>query len=200
MGHPPILIRRLVAGQRDRALEVLAEALAIDPLLRWACGTPGARSLRDVLADDVDEALAADELWAAGELDALAAWSRPTDRSSRIAAIERIGKQGFAASFGERGGRLFELELAAAAALPDESHRYLELLATRPAARRRGFATALLRPGLARSDREQLAVALDTSNPASVPFYESLGFTVIERLPAEGAPGLSILRRAPAAA
>jgi GNAT superfamily N-acetyltransferase len=198
VGHPPILIRRCTASQRDAAVDTLAEALLDDPFLRWALPEQGyEQRLGELIAADVDEALAADELWAAGELEAVAAWTSPTDRRARESALATLATEELTVLFGERTAAVLEIDRALAAALPTDPVRYLESLGTRRAARRKGYASALLRPALARCDQERVGAALDTSNRQALPFYAGLGFRVVKRVEHPGAPEIWLLVREP---
>lgn len=61
-------------------------------------------------------------------------------------------------------------------------HYYLSLLAVHPNSHGKGVAGKLLRPILKKSDRMNLGVYLETSNPKNVPMYEHFGFQVMEEL------------------
>ena len=57
-------------------------------------------------------------------------------------------------------------------------HWYLQLLGVDPSHQRKGYATALVYPMLARFDREHMPCCLDTMNGDNVAFYERFGFRV----------------------
>ena len=59
-------------------------------------------------------------------------------------------------------------------------HWYLQLLGVDPAYQGKGFAGQLLRPMLARADREGVPCFLETQAEKNVAFYEHFGFTVAE--------------------
>ncbi len=61
-----------------------------------------------------------------------------------------------------------------------EKHAYLELLGVEPARQGQGIGTRLVRSGLAQLDTAGLPVYLETHNPDSLPFYERLGFRVVD--------------------
>ena len=60
-------------------------------------------------------------------------------------------------------------------AMPDP-HWYLWLLGTEPGQVRRGVGSALLRPVLARADREQVPCYLETHSQPNLAFYSRHGF------------------------
>lgn len=70
-------------------------------------------------------------------------------------------------------------------------HYYLDNLAVLPSAQRRGYASKLLGPILARADEEKVLVYTDTFTPSNVPLYEHFGFELVEARPVAGM-GLTI--------
>jgi len=59
-------------------------------------------------------------------------------------------------------------------------HWELLIVGVDPALQGRGRGSALVRDGLARADESGLPCYLNTNTPANVPFYERLGFSVLE--------------------
>jgi len=59
-------------------------------------------------------------------------------------------------------------------------HWYLGLIGVAPEFRGRGYASALIKPMLARIDKEHLPCYLETVNEKNVPVYEHYGFEVVE--------------------
>jgi GNAT superfamily N-acetyltransferase len=82
---------------------------------------------------------------------------------------------------------------------PRAPHWHLWALATDPARRGRGVATAVLGPVLRRCDDSGVPAYLETAREGNVPFYRRFGFDVVERvtLPA-GGPPLWLMLREPA--
>jgi len=100
--------------------------------------------------------------------------------------------------FGWRALAVAEGMAPLAALHPGEPHWYLSVLGSDPARQRRGVGTALLRPVLARCDRDGVAAYLESSRPENVPFYERFGFVVEAPLPMpRGGPSLYRMKRAP---
>ncbi|HEX6888664.1 MAG TPA: GNAT family N-acetyltransferase [Candidatus Nanopelagicales bacterium] len=78
-------------------------------------------------------------------------------------------------------------------------HWELLIVAVDPALQGGGHGTALLREGLARVDASGLPCYLATNTPANLPFYERLGFTVLEEASlGRGGPPAWAMRRPPA--
>jgi ribosomal protein S18 acetylase RimI-like enzyme len=67
-------------------------------------------------------------------------------------------------------------------------HWYLEFIGTEPEFRGKGYASQLLRPMLARLDKERLPCYLETQNPDKIPLYEHFGFKVMEEGVIPGSP------------
>lgn len=67
-------------------------------------------------------------------------------------------------------------------------HWYLSQLGVEPAAQRRGIASRLLRPMLARMDAANLPCYLETENAANIAFYQRFGFHVAAEDTSPGYP------------
>ena len=78
-------------------------------------------------------------------------------------------------------------------------HWELLIVAVDPELQGRGRGSALVRDGPARADESGLACYLNTNTPANLPFYEHLGFTVLEQasLGKDGPPAWAMRREAP---
>ena len=63
---------------------------------------------------------------------------------------------------------------------PTDPHWCLEVLGVRPEAQRRGLGTRLVEPVLERADDTGVRCFLETSDRRNVPFYERLGFAVVD--------------------
>ena len=92
--------------------------------------------------------------------------------------------------------RALRVSAASDANHPIEPHWYLHIAGCTPQARRRGFGTAAIMPGLAKADSEDMPVYLETANAANIAFYQKLGFAVTHkwRVP-DGPAHWSMLRR-----
>ena len=198
MGHPPILVTRLGRAHREAAIATLDDALADDPWKRWALAPERFEEMLAVgNAIGVDEALEHDELWGAGDVEAVAGWSPPQTREERLAVVETWADPSRADHYARPLEDVAQLERLTVATLPEGPFWYLEVLGTRRRAQRRGLASALLRPALARCERDGVAAAVDTANPRAVPFYESLGFRLLGSVSHAGSPEIWVLAREP---
>ncbi|WP_222195934.1 GNAT family N-acetyltransferase [Modestobacter italicus] len=82
---------------------------------------------------------------------------------------------------------------------PAEPHAYLQFLAVDPAAQRRGHGRELLGRGLGRLAGTGEGAALETTDPANLPFYAAAGFVVRHEVTlAAGGPTVWAMWRAAA--
>lgn len=77
----------------------------------------------------------------------------------------------------------------------DQPHFYLSLFATHPNHRGQGKGMALLGESLAAIDELGLPAYLESSNPANVDRYASVGFRQVAELTAPGGPALACMWR-----
>ena len=98
---------------------------------------------------------------------------------------------------GPDAGRLFALLELFDQNHPEGTYRVLQLLAVEPEYQSRGIGSALLAPGLARSDQEQVPTYLEATSERSIPFYERHGFQVIGEIALPDGPSLYPMWREP---
>jgi ribosomal protein S18 acetylase RimI-like enzyme len=185
------IIRSAGPSDEGPAAAVFARAFAEDPLYAWIFPDERARGRRlpRLFAAQLRAARRGrDEidLMAAGErVLGCAVWSLPG------AARPTAGQQltilaAFPLILGWRLPVALGSFNAIGRARPAEPHRYLSTIGVDPSAQRTGVAKGLLRPRLARCDRDQVPVALVTGEQSNVGHYESLGFTVTGRVELPG--------------
>ncbi len=185
---------------------LLARAFADDPVMAWMVPAVGrerriARYFRlSQRQQRPREGAVRVAATAEGRLLAAALWSGPgcwkTSTVQEVAALPR-----YARIFGLRGmPRAGEVQNTLHEAHPDTPHWYLPTVGTDRGLQGMGVGSALLRQQLDRCDRLGQPVYLESSNVTNIPFYEGLGFRVIDevRLPG-GGPTLWPMWRAPAA-
>jgi ribosomal protein S18 acetylase RimI-like enzyme len=63
-----------------------------------------------------------------------------------------------------------------------ERHYYLQFIGVEPAHQGKGLGSALMRPTLARCDREESGAYVENTQEENIAFYERLGFAVIGEL------------------
>ena len=80
-------------------------------------------------------------------------------------------------------------------ASPTTPHWYLAFVGTRPPARGRGLASALISAVTRRCDVEGMGAYLESSDPANVPLYERHGFVVTGEAVIVGGPTVPLMWR-----
>ncbi|MGH8513129.1 MAG: GNAT family N-acetyltransferase [Gammaproteobacteria bacterium] len=86
------------------------------------------------------------------------------------------------------------------AAHRDAPHWYLVVMSVRPERQRQGLGKALVKPILERADRDGVDCRLETADPTNIPFYQGLGFNVVDAafVPIPRGPSLTTFHRSPA--
>lgn len=192
--------RRARPEDRSRARETLTEAFRDDPLMMRtlgpADGTPAEalsclRSFQEVL---LDICLDHGQVWVSRECEAVACWTTPDNDNAR----EAFAQAG--STLEGLGGRDPALQAAADrfydGQRPDRPVWFLAAVATVPGRQRQGLGTEVLMPGLEQAASSSTDAYLETSNPANVPFYRRLGFTVVAQEAAAPGVALTAMRRA----
>lgn len=121
-------------------------------------------------------------VWCDAERDAVAVWAPPGGwraAGDRLANLHPL----FAEVYGARAPTVADfLETVEEHHPDDPQHWYLSLLGTRPQARRRGLARAVLSPVLAACDTTGAPAYLEASDRANLAFYRGFGFGVVSEL------------------
>jgi len=118
------------------------------------------------------------------KLEGVAVWFAPDSR--RESLWDYITSGQFVNHLLERGTTLkrqrafAEYAAAVRARCVSSRHWYLEMLGVHPAYQGKGYAGKLLKPMLARADREGVPCFLETQAEKNVAFYEHFGFRVAE--------------------
>jgi ribosomal protein S18 acetylase RimI-like enzyme len=191
-------VRLLRDDEVDACAAALSLAFAEDPVYRyfhpdeheWAQVAP--RFFQILLRHFARHAT----VLTAGAAGAVAIWTPPEPRApgafARLGFTLRLGAlMGRRIPRGARIGRALESLHCA------EPHWYLAILGTAPAAQRRGLASSLLNPILARCDDAGIAARLETATEANLAFYASRGFEVVGEARVQDGPRLWALQRPP---
>ena len=133
-------------------------------------------------------------------LEGIAMWVPSEHVQITLWQMLRAGGLGFYLKAGDKlAAKLHAIEeyiLSFHRRLLDFSYWHLSPLAVDPPFQGRGYATALLKAMLARTDRENLPCFLETQNEKSMRFYKRFGFRVIEKgtIPHTKIPHWAMLR------
>ena len=138
-------------------------------------------------------------VWVSDDLATVAMWDGPrrVRLNEQAQAAQRIWASYLAVAGNRAYERLVAYKSAVAAAEPPGSYWYLGVLATHPARRREGLASAVLAPVLREADQDGIACCLETSTHVNRRFYERRGFIEPTKVVLQGGPPTWWLRRPP---
>jgi GNAT superfamily N-acetyltransferase len=184
IGAGPV-VRLAAAADVPRIAATLTVALAASRWARWALPDDG-RVQRLTRRNELvagHRGVATGTTWVTDEVDAVAAWEPPpgaagTDPLPADVAAALAGE--VPRLHGERAVVVAASEALVSAVRPTGPHWWLWALATRPTARRRGLAGAVIAPVLQRCDAEGLAAATSAHSWANVRWLRRFGFVVVE--------------------
>ncbi len=194
-------VRAATGSDRDALVSTLVRAFDADPITSWFVLDDRRRPERmaRLFRWYLGEVLSMGLSHTTGDCSAVALWTGPRQRNLslfrqfqlfpemlRIAGLRRIFSR-------LRGLNRLQRH-------PAQPHYYLAMLGTAPALQGRGLGAAVLRPGLARCDREQLPAYLETAALQTVPFYQRRGFRLCGEVSIpHGGPLVRLMWRQPQA-
>jgi GNAT superfamily N-acetyltransferase len=191
-------VRPLCEADVESCAHALASAFASDPVYRYIhpgdreWERVGPRFFRILLRYFASHATVLTP--ASGR--AAAIWTPPEPRPPGGIARLRFTMR-ISALLGRRISRGARVGTALESLHRDEPQWYLAILGTHPAVQRRGLASRLLEPVLARCDAGNVPAHLETATETNLDFYASRGFGVIAEARVVGGPRIWRLRRAP---
>jgi ribosomal protein S18 acetylase RimI-like enzyme len=169
----------------DAANDTLVAAFMDDSLVGWVFPDPAsrARRVRRLNRVPLDYGLRYGYVRQSDEGRCVAVWVPPGEplspwrmvRSGMLAVPLETGL-GPLARFGGAGKVMEKIHKRHM----DGPHWELLITGVDPALQGQGRGSALVRDGLSRADEAGLPCYLNTNTPANVPFYERLGFSVLE--------------------
>jgi len=192
---PRPAIRRASAEDRGEVVRIVTAAFRDDPGWGWLLGGEYERVAPLFAGALFDLRVAAGNVWVTENLAAVAMWNAPDAKSTALAEEAWARYRTVAGAWISE--RLDVYNQALAAASPAGSYWYLGVLATDPASRRKGLASALFAPVLGKADEGQTACCLETSTETNRRFYEHRGFSEATSIVLPDGPPTWWLRRPP---
>ena len=170
----------------------LATSYEANPLVRWMFEDDlSMERLEGLFTSLVEFGIKNGQVFASQDGDGAAIWFPPIADSFEDLDVTTDTSEW-------SGGRRDEALAVLAANRPNEPHYYLDAVGVLPGERRRGTASSLLAPVLARCDSDGIGAYLENSDPANNSFYSRQGFEETDVLPLpEGAPLVTSMWRAP---
>jgi len=203
--HPGLVlepVRVATSADAEAMTGVISAAFDADPLWSWAFPDPQRRPAQYARwwRLCVDGAQRFPWTWVAGAYAAVSVWLPPGEPElspEQEAQVEPLITELLGAADAPRV--LETLHRFEAARPTDSPHYYLSLLGTAPAQRGRGVGMALLADNLARVDADAAAAYLESTNPANLARYESVGFRRLGEFAAggSGSPVVTTMWREP---
>lgn len=190
-------IRRASPSDRSSVVATVTAAFAEDPAWAFIGDNEYERLAPHFAGALFDTRVASENIWLSDDIAAVAMWDSPVNRALAPDNADAVWAE-YRAVAGEHAfARLTSYHEAVGAAVPDEAHWYLGVLATHPHRRREGLASAVLSPILDEADRLGLPCCLETSTQQNRRFYERRGFTQATEILLRGGPPTWWLRRPP---
>jgi len=195
-------IRQAVPEDQGAVAQTVTAAFAADPAWAFIVGDRYERLALHFASALFDVRVRSQNVWVSDGLTAVAMWDAPVrpDRSTPSEHARRTWARYRELAGEDAFARLTRYNEAVAAASPTERYWYLGVLATHPDHRRKGLATAVLRPMLERADGSGADCCLETSTAENRRFYERRGFTQARDVRLAGGPMTWWLTRPPQSA
>lgn len=173
--------RVAVPEDTDKIARTLAEAFFLDPVWGWAFADPMRRKAQHEAWFRllIRSALPFQWVWTTPDYEAVSVWVPPGCPELSPADEARLGPL-LQESLGARTELVLEVFDRFEAAHPrTQDHYYLSLLGTHTEHRGSGIGMRLLADNLVQLDALHMPAYLESTNPANLRRYESVGFTIL---------------------
>ena len=191
------VIRRALARDRADVVATVTAAFADDPAWAFLFDDEYEQLAPEFAGTLFDLRVDSGNVWVSDDLASVAMWDEPSEGGDPSPAARALWAR-YTALAGEAAhARLVTYKRALAAVSPADPYWYLGVLATHPARRREGLATAALAPVLDTADRSGIACCLETSTEPNRRFYERRGFVEPSDVAIAAGPPTWWLRRPP---
>lgn len=180
-------MRRLVAADLPRAMDVVSRAFQNDPGMvgMFPNAETRARVAPRLYRMSVGPGIENGQVYGVGEpVEGIAIWQAPNQGEPTFRQYLRAG--GLGVLFGPalipvlRSAGTERRNRAMHKAHAPQPHYYLSILAVAPEAQGKGLASRLVKPILALADEQSRGAYLETMNPRNVAIYEHFGFACVE--------------------
>jgi len=172
-----VQIRSATAERVPAIAAMLGRAFRDDPIVRWPLlptRDPAAQMVR--YFSFLDEVLAPlGLLWEAGDAAGAAVWIPPGTRLEDVDAASR--PRIHTVTDPEKHDALWDW---IDSRIPPEPLWFLDHIGVEPSAQGHGIGSALVELGLERARRDGIDAFLETGTTGNVPYYERLGFRVVD--------------------
>jgi ribosomal protein S18 acetylase RimI-like enzyme len=199
-GGADVNVRPAISTDTSGVANTLAEAFFHDPVWGWAFADPSRRKAQHAAWFRllIGSALAYQWVWTTPAYEAVSVWVPPGCPELTEADEARL-RPLLEEMVGERSGLILEVMNCFNTAHPHhQEHYYLSLLGTHTDHRGAGIGMQLLADNLVHVDAAGMPAYLESTNPANLNRYESVGFKVYATfdLPDDG-PTVTTMWRSP---
>jgi GNAT superfamily N-acetyltransferase len=174
-----------VAADLPSLVVTCADAFSDDAMIRWPMPEATPAMLQQLFRVILTPYVESGVLWKMDGCDGGAAWL-PPEVAGRFDDIEQSARAAINPLTSDGGVRYARFWDWLGAHLPGEPCWFLDLVAVAPAAQGRGLGRRLVTHGLALARADGCPAFLETSTPRNIPFYQSLGFQIVDEQQAPG--------------
>ena len=169
---------------RARVIDAVVTAFDTDPAFRYFFPdeTAFAEHAARFTGRLFDERVSRKTVWVVADGAAVAMWDGPPELSADPIPAPSVAT----ALPPDVTARLERYDAVVEAALPDDPHWYLGVVATHPAYAGRRWGRQLIAAGLERAITDGLPAYLETANPHNVNLYRSVGWDVTATIGVDG--------------
>jgi GNAT superfamily N-acetyltransferase len=180
-----VTIRAATADDVAEVATTLTGAFDADPVWSWVFPDPDRRAaqLHALWTLCLEGSIEHGWVWTTGGHEACALWIPPGKPELTEPSASRLQPLLDDVAPDRAATARFVFEAFDTHHPDDRPHFYLSLLGTRPGHRGSGVGMGLLRDNLDRIDAEQAAAYLESSNPANLDRYRSVGFEPVVEFP-----------------
>lgn len=175
----PSSVRVATRQDLEKVLDILADAFADDPVMRWV--TSNASYPRYAFELTVPSCLRHGHTYLTADRTGAASWLPPGVSLASPVSFRVVWKGLLDYGPGSLVRALATL-VQSQRRHPEEPFYYLFTIGALRSARGRGVGSALMRRGLARCDADHKPAYLESSNVKNLPFYRKHGFEVVDEL------------------
>ncbi|MGL4631940.1 MAG: GNAT family N-acetyltransferase [Leadbetterella sp.] len=181
-------IIKATSADKQVIVDILCQAFAEEPQTLYMLGEGGNKQKRlaRLMSYAFEKAMVNGKVELTEDKKAAAIWrNHHSQKWSFRLLIETLL---FLKDFGfRRLSRITKMENSIVAHYPKEdTFYYLWILGTSPSVQGLGYGSALMKPWIEKSQKEQIQIYLETSTESNLSFYQKKGFTKYEQIILEG--------------
>jgi GNAT superfamily N-acetyltransferase len=179
MDHAEVVPELAVPADVPSLVVTCADAFSDDAMIHWPMPEATPAMLQELFRVILEPYVEFGALWKISGCDGGAAWL-PPGVAGRFDEIEQSARAAINPLTDDGGVRYATFWDWLGAHLPAQPSWFLDLVAVAPAAQGRGLGRRLVMHGLDLARADGCPAFLETGTPRNVPFYQSLGFQIVD--------------------